>query len=484
MHDPTPWRDRDQLAPLLAAWWPTVRDTAVFRTVVGPGWVRLHLDGDARPGLLLTMLPGAVVACPFAGRLPGPLHRSLTPTVGEPLGELLRGARLTGLDLLRDDLVLELRLETPAGVRRLRHQLFGSRGGLVLLGPDHRMLHTAYPGPHPCLVDPDPALDDLPDAATPDQLAAWSDRGMLRLARQREVALAEALTRAATRARDGAVRLVHNLQADLDRADDGHERRRDAETLAAHLHTLARGLVEVTLDDPRDGAPRTIVLDAAIAPHANLERLFKLARKAERGREVIAERLAAAHADLAAAAALAGDLAPLASGPASLEDEELDRTLARLDALQDFRVRHPDRLSERRTTGVQAPDEPTRPFRRYLVAGRWEVWVGRSSEENDDLTHRASHPRDLWLHAQGVAGSHVILRTSGRPDQVPRKVLEGAAALAAWHSKARNSGLVPVIYTERRYVRKPRKAPAGVAVCLQEKNLFVEPGIIAGVESA
>jgi hypothetical protein len=484
MHDPTPWRDRDRLAPLLAAWWPTVRGAALFRTVVGPGWVRLHLEGEARPGLLLTMLPGAIVASPFTGPLPKPLLRSLTPTVGEPLGVLLREARLTGLALLRDDLVLELRLDTPAGVRRLRHQLFGSRGGLVLLADDHRMLHTAYPGPHPCLIDPAPALADLPAPASADQLEAWSARGLLRLVRQREVSLADALNRAATRAHEGAVRLVTNLQADLDRADGGHQRRRDAETLAAHLHTIDRGRSEVTLDDPQDGTPRTIALDPASAPHTNLERLFKLARKAERGREVIAERLADARGQLAGAESLMHDLAPLVGGPGDTDDESLERALGRLDALLEFRHRHPDRLSERQTTGVQAPDEPTRPFRRYVIDRRWQVWVGRSSEENDELTHRASHPQDLWLHAQGVAGSHVILRTGGRPDLVPRRALECAAALAAWHSKARNSGLVPVIYTERRYVRKPRKAPVGVAVCLQEKNLFAEPGIMTGVEPA
>ena len=88
------------------------------------------------------------------------------------------------------------------------------------------------------------------------------------------------------------------------------------------------------------------------------------------------------------------------------------------------------------------------------------------------------------VSAQGVPGSHVILRTAGRPEQVPRTILEKAAALAALHSKARHSGLVPVIHTERRYVRKPRKAAAGTAVTLRDKSVFVEPGIAPGVEPA
>ncbi len=76
----------------------------------------------------------------------------------------------------------------------------------------------------------------------------------------------------------------------------------------------------------------------------------------------------------------------------------------------------------------------------------------------------------------------MILRTGGHPERVPRAVLEKAAALAALNSKARHSQIVPVIYTEKRYVRKPRKAPVGTAVCLRDQSLFVEPGIMAGVE--
>ncbi|MBE0565013.1 MAG: DUF814 domain-containing protein, partial [Krumholzibacteria bacterium] len=131
-----------------------------------------------------------------------------------------------------------------------------------------------------------------------------------------------------------------------------------------------------------------------------------------------------------------------------------------------------------------APEEPARPFRRYLIDGRWPVWVGRSNQENDELTHRASHPRDLWLHAQGVAGSHVILRTDGQPEQVPRAVIEKAAALAALHSKAKHAGLVPVLWTERRYVRKPRKSPPGLATTLRAQSVFARPGVAPGVEPA
>ena len=113
--------------------------------------------------------------------------------------------------------------------------------------------------------------------------------------------------------------------------------------------------------------------------------------------------------------------------------------------------------------------------RRFELRGGWTVLVGRSNRENDLLTHRIARPRDLWLHARGVTGSHVILRREDHKDAPSKQTIEQAAAIAAYFSKARTSALVPVIYVEKRYVRKPRKAPPGLAVCIREEVLMVEP---------
>jgi predicted ribosome quality control (RQC) complex YloA/Tae2 family protein len=115
--------------------------------------------------------------------------------------------------------------------------------------------------------------------------------------------------------------------------------------------------------------------------------------------------------------------------------------------------------------------------RRYVLPGGWEVWVGRSAKQNDELTHRWAAPRDLWFHARGAQGSHTVLRIGSGKGEPPREIIAAAAAIAAWHSKARNSKLVPVAYTEKRYVRKPRKSPVGTAMMLREKVLMVEPGV-------
>lgn len=108
----------------------------------------------------------------------------------------------------------------------------------------------------------------------------------------------------------------------------------------------------------------------------------------------------------------------------------------------------------------RGPPDPSEVARVHLVDGH-TVLVGRSAKDNDTLALKVARPRDLWLHAAGVPGSHVVVR---RPDggEVPRAVLERAAQLAAWHSKARNArGKVAVHWCVAAEVSKVRGAPPG-----------------------
>lgn len=102
-----------------------------------------------------------------------------------------------------------------------------------------------------------------------------------------------------------------------------------------------------------------------------------------------------------------------------------------------------------------------RPYKTVVVDG-WEVLVGRGDAENDQLTFRVASGRDLWLHiGGGTPGSHVVVRVPEGVDDVPAPIIERAAELAAWHSKARNAGKVEVHVCRVADVSKPRGVPAG-----------------------
>ena len=102
-----------------------------------------------------------------------------------------------------------------------------------------------------------------------------------------------------------------------------------------------------------------------------------------------------------------------------------------------------------------------RGYRVETIEG-FEVLVGKGDADNDRLTFRVGEPHDLWMHVSGTPGSHVVVRNPERLAELPRAVVQRAAELAAWHSKARGSGgKVSVHACRAADVSKPRGAPPG-----------------------
>jgi predicted ribosome quality control (RQC) complex YloA/Tae2 family protein len=104
------------------------------------------------------------------------------------------------------------------------------------------------------------------------------------------------------------------------------------------------------------------------------------------------------------------------------------------------------------------------------------VLVGRTDADNDYLSLKVARPDDRWFHVRGVPGSHVILQgpAGAEPD---RETLKRAAAIAAYHSKARSAGLVAVSCTQARYVTKPRTAKPGTVQIRKEVVFKVRPAL-------
>jgi predicted ribosome quality control (RQC) complex YloA/Tae2 family protein len=117
------------------------------------------------------------------------------------------------------------------------------------------------------------------------------------------------------------------------------------------------------------------------------------------------------------------------------------------------------------------PPAKTGP-RRFRTADGATILVGRSARENDRVTFREGGPEDLWFHARGVAGAHVILKAAGRPSPAS---IEAAARLAAYYSEGRTSGQVAVDSVERKHVRKPRGGAPGVVTYTGERTTLVAP---------
>lgn len=165
--------------------------------------------------------------------------------------------------------------------------------------------------------------------------------------------------------------------------------------------------------------------------------------------------------------------------------DELEKTKAMLDKLKTINALSKlnqlynelveMRLVQSEQSGSDKNKKLAYSFNRLILDKAWDLYIGRSGENNDLLTFSFANKWDIWFHAQGVPGSHVIIRRPKKEVYPPRKVMEQAAQIAAANSKAKHSGTVGVIYTEVRYVSRIRKASPGTVKVKNEKVMFVKP---------
>lgn len=271
--------------------------------------------------------------------------------------------------------------------------------------------------------------------------------------------LEKALSKAVKHYRTRAERMEEEL-ARHSRAD---RYERIGHLLMASSSAFTPGEDTVVIEDlfAEDRRPIEIALDPALSPVENAERYYDRARRTRRSRVEAKRRLVEAREYADRAAALLDDL----------------RAAGGLKAVRTFRRERADELLPFLPETEASVNRV--PFRRFDLGEGYEVWVGRNARQNDELTFRYARKYDLWMHARGAPGSHAVLRLPGRTAHPDRRILQQAAAIAAYFSKARGSGLVPVIVAERKYVRKPRGAESGVVALDREDVLLVEPRLPA-----
>jgi predicted ribosome quality control (RQC) complex YloA/Tae2 family protein len=120
-------------------------------------------------------------------------------------------------------------------------------------------------------------------------------------------------------------------------------------------------------------------------------------------------------------------------------------------------------------------DDIKSKFKYYIIQDKYIVYVGKDSKSNDLLTMKFAKQNDYWFHARGVSGSHVVLKNETPKEKIPKNILKSAASIAAYHSKAKTSGMAPVSYTQKKYVVKKKGMEPGKVALLKEDVLIVTP---------
>jgi predicted ribosome quality control (RQC) complex YloA/Tae2 family protein len=283
---------------------------------------------------------------------------------------------------------------------------------------------------------------------------------------------------------DRTRRKAEALAAELAALDEAQALRLEADTLLAFQADVPSGAASYTLANPfaagpDDPATLTLALDPRLSPVENANRRYARYHKLQRAAQAIPPQIAANDLERARVEQLQTDLA-LAETPAEIALVRAE--VADAGYLRAARAAKPARGAQSGKSGKpgkggkpsqqrRAPDGGV-PLRRTSADG-FTVLIGKNSRQNEEVTFSQASAGDLWLHARGVPGAHVIVKAGGRP--VPEATLREAAALAAYYSQARGSGSVPVDYTEQRYVRHLKGGGPGLVTYERERTLHAVP---------
>jgi predicted ribosome quality control (RQC) complex YloA/Tae2 family protein len=275
------------------------------------------------------------------------------------------------------------------------------------------------------------------------------------------------LTTALDRAIKAKERHRESLERSLSESGRSEEYKQIGELLLANLHAVEPQAASVTVIDyySPNSPERAITLDPRKSGKENAEAYFRRYHKAKDGAAIQRAQLESTTDELAALRAAQHRLSAC-DDLSSLK--ALRAELLRDGALRGGRAAEP-------STDKRQPDFQGKKIRTIQTPEGWEIYFGENSEANDFLTSRVASPNDIWLHVRANASAHVVIRTKNDPTSVPVSVIQKAALLAARHSAAKHSSMVPVDYTLKKFVRRPRGSASGAALYKNEKTVYVSP---------
>ncbi|MDE7035551.1 MAG: NFACT family protein, partial [Eubacteriales bacterium] len=255
-------------------------------------------------------------------------------------------------------------------------------------------------------------------------------------------------------------RKINAQKAELEQCAQREALRVAGDLISANLYQLEKGMNRVKVVDYFDeSCPETeIELDVRLTPQQNAQRYYKLYNKAKTAEAVLTVQVGQGERDV--------DY--LESVLALVSEAECEQDLAQLRE----ELRQTGVLSNRQQRGQRQKPVRARPYE-YRTSDGFAVFAGKNNLQNDLLTMKTAFKSDIWFHTQKIHGSHVILVADGR--EPTDEAMTEAAMIAAYHSKARGSSLVPVDYTPVRYVKKPSGAKPGFVIYHVYQTAYVTP---------
>lgn len=244
---------------------------------------------------------------------------------------------------------------------------------------------------------------------------------------------------------------IEKQKKELITANKEEKWKQQAELLKANFTSIKKGMQTIVLQNYyEDEFPEIeITLNPEKDAKQNIEHYFKKYRKARDGKTEIKKQIMIAQNEI----------------------EILKKEIFEFEETDVFFSKQ-EKSRKRKTQKAG--------YKKIAIDENWEIYIGRTSKENDMLTTRFAKPHDWWFHTRVFRGTHVILRNFNNKE-LPNKLKLLCSQLAAYYSKAKKSINVPVDHTQIRYVRKPRGSAPGYVIYKEQKTLFVDPLSIRAV---
>lgn len=251
---------------------------------------------------------------------------------------------------------------------------------------------------------------------------------------------------------------LNNLIIVIEKGSQDEHYSKIANLLLINLNKIKNGVSEIEIDDIYNPGNKILVkLDSKLSAKKNAERYFEKARDSKINYEKSSKLYSLTK----------NEFEKLKSYQHQLENNPALEDINRI--MRELKIKDEEKPN--------AAEELSSKFKHYLIENKYHIYVGKDSANNDLLTTKFAKQNDFWFHARSVSGSHVVLRVENTKEAVPKNILKKTASIAAYHSKAKTAGIVPVSYTLKKYVSKRKGAPVGQVSLLKEDVLLVKPEI-------
>ncbi len=256
---------------------------------------------------------------------------------------------------------------------------------------------------------------------------------------------------------------LNNLKGLIERGSREDEYQKLGNLLLINIKNIKSGMKEIEVPDIySENLSVKIKLDASLSPKKNVDRYFDRAKddkiKFEKAKELY-KNVEVQFKKL----------------------KSVEESFSSANKIEDY-VDIMKELKIKEHTPTSKQDDLQTKFKHYIIDGKYNLYIGKDSQNNDLLTTRFAKQNDYWFHARSVSGSHAVLRVENSKEAIPKNILKKAAAIAAYHSKAKTSSLAPVSFAFKKYVVKKKGMEPGKVAMLKEDILLVKPEIPAGCE--